>query len=419
MRNDMKKIMTISDSPLGTSGVGRQTRMFIEALLDSGKYEVISLSCAKQIADPRPFMTEKYKELWKLFPCEGFSNLEIIRSLHKSEKPDLIWIMTDPRFYESFWSMDTEIRSDTPVVYYHVWDNYPYPKFNKKYYYSNDVIVSASKLTEDVVSRVAPDVKNYYLPHTVDTEVYKKLPEGIYRDFMSNNFSFEDQKRIFFWNNRNCGRKNPGNLLWWYKEFLDRVGHDKAVLILHTDPKEPQGLDLVSNLEHLGLTNGQVFLSNKKVTDDVLCSFYNMADCTINISDAEGFGLSTLESMACETPVIATMTGGLRDQLFDGEEWYGIGIEPATKTIVGSQRVPYIYEDRISKEDFIKACTKILNMPRADLKKWGKSCRRNVISNFGIRSFGKSWVEIVDSTISDLGSWTSRRGYKKWEMKIL
>ena len=45
---------------------------------------------------------------------------------------------------------------------------------------------------------------------------------------------------------------------------------------------------------------------------------YNMADCTINISDAEGFGLATLESLACETPIIVNMTGGLQEQVTNG-----------------------------------------------------------------------------------------------------
>jgi hypothetical protein len=33
---------------------------------------------------------------------------------------------------------------------------------------------------------------------------------------------------MFFWNNRNARRKQSGSLLYWFKEFLDEVGHDKA-----------------------------------------------------------------------------------------------------------------------------------------------------------------------------------------------
>ncbi len=41
---------------------------------------------------------------------------------------------------------------------------------------------------------------------------------------------------------------------------------------------------------------------------------------------------------------------------------FGIGIEPSSKAIIGSQDVPWIYEDRIDKEDFIDALLKIYNM---------------------------------------------------------
>ena len=63
------------------------------------------------------------------------------------------------------------------MVYYHVWDNYPYPTFNKPFYDSNDVVVCISKLTHDIVKNVAPDVESHYLPHSVNTEVFHKIDE--------------------------------------------------------------------------------------------------------------------------------------------------------------------------------------------------------------------------------------------------
>ena len=44
-----------------------------------------------------------------------------------------------------------------------------------------------------------------------------------------------------------------------------------------------------------------------------------------------------------------------------------LGIEPSSKSVIGSQGVPYIHEDRISKEDFINACKKIYNMTKEEL----------------------------------------------------
>ena len=60
---------------------------------------------------------------------------------------------------------------------------------------------------------------------------------------------------------------------------------------------------------------------------------YKAADFTINISDAEGFGLATLESLSCGTPIIVNMTGGLQEQVTDGKNSFGFGIEPASKTV--------------------------------------------------------------------------------------
>ena len=49
------------------------------------------------------------------------------------------------------------------------------------------------------------------------------------------------------------------------------------------------------------------------------------------------------------------MTGGLQEQVTDGENWFGIGLEPTSKAIIGSQTVPYIYEDRLSQEVVVNA----------------------------------------------------------------
>ena len=88
-------------------------------------------------------------------------------------------------------------------------------------------------------------------------------------------------------------------------------------------------------------------------------TFYRIADVTINISDAEGFGLATLESLSCGTPIIANMTGGLQEQVIGPEGENGVAIFPSSKAVIGSQEVPYIYEDRISKESFMAALDKM------------------------------------------------------------
>ena len=159
------KILTISDHPLMPSGVATQTKYVIEGLLRTGKYTVVSLGGAIKHADYRPVMTEEFKEDWKIYPVDGFGDANVVRSLIRSEKPDILWFMTDPRFYGWLWSIANEVRPLVPMVYYHVWDNYPYPTFNRPYYISNDVVATISKVTDDIVRTVAPEVQCEYIPH--------------------------------------------------------------------------------------------------------------------------------------------------------------------------------------------------------------------------------------------------------------
>ncbi len=74
----------------------------------------------------------------------------------------MIWFRTDPRFYEWLWQMECEIRQVVPMVYYHVWDNFPTPEFNQPYYSSTDSIVTISKVTSQCVKEASPETEEVY-----------------------------------------------------------------------------------------------------------------------------------------------------------------------------------------------------------------------------------------------------------------
>ena len=328
--------------------------------------------------------------------------------------------MTDPRFFGWLWGIENEIRPIVPMVYYHVWDNYPAPHYNKDFYKSTDVIACISKVTHGVVNEVSPSTENYYIPHAVNCEIFKKLPEKEVIKFKEQNLPTSEnsiEKVVFFWNNRNARRKQSGSLAMWFSEFAEEVGPENVCLIMHTDPKDVHGQDLERILHDHNYDDGRVLISKNKVNPEHLAMLYNMSDCTINISDAEGFGLGTLESLSCGTPIIVNMTGGLQEQVTDGEEWFGIGIEPSSRSIIGSQDVPYIYEDRINGEEFKSALRKIYNMSKEERAELGNKGLEHVRKNYNFKDFEDSWIKLMDHVVKDLGSWGTRKGYKAWEVK--
>ena len=413
--SDKIKILTIGDHPLSPSGVGTQTKYIIEGMLKTGKYEFLSFGGAIKHLDHKPQKIEQWGDDWVIWPVDGYGNADMVRAMIQQQKPDILWFMTDPRFYGWLWAIENEIRAKVPMIYYHVWDNYPYPTFNRPSYLSNDHIACISKVTHDIVQTVTPEVDSSYIPHAVDADLFSpQTPEEVKTWRQSKNI---DDKFVCFWNSRNARRKQSGTLVWWFKEFLDKVGHDKACLIMHTDVKDQHGQDLEAIIHELGLLNGEVLFSRDKIGPQDLAAIYNIADITVCISDAEGFGLSTLESLSCGTPILVNMTGGLQEQVTDGEQFFGIGLEPASKAIIGSQQVPYIYEDRLNKDDFINAMVELYEMGDEKRRELGSKGRAYTQEHFNFDKFIQTWDELFTSVYEEKGSWEDRKGYKSYEVR--
>ena len=68
---------------------------------------------------------------------------------------------------------------------------------------------------------------------------------------------------VLFWINRNARRKRPGDLLWSFKIFLDKInkkyGKKDSILLLHTDPTDMEGPNLFAQAEALGIKDNIIF----------------------------------------------------------------------------------------------------------------------------------------------------------------
>jgi len=278
------------------------------------------------------------------------------------------------------------------------------------------------------------------VPHAIPPDLFKPISEGARNAFRKQHFGFDDDHFLVFWNNRNARRKQSGSLIYWFNDFLKNLKkkdkNAKATLLMHTDPKDQNGQDLHTIIGELGCVNKEVLISSQKVPPDALMQIYNAADCTINIADAEGFGLSTFESLCCETPIIVTMTGGLQEQVTYIERLskesvlkrnskassiteyeHGIGLEPASRAIIGSQQVPFIYEDRLSGKQVSEALMKMYEFGADKRAQLGKAGREHVLKNYNFENFAKQWEKIMLDVYEKHGSWDTRKNYKSWELR--
>ena len=119
-----KKILVLSDHALSTSGVGTQTRHLIEGLLEKGGYTFRQFGAALKHHDYRTIVVN---DDFIIKPIDGFGNPDMLRVTLATEKPDALFLFTDPRFFIWLFEMEDEIHQVCPIVYWHVWDNKPYP----------------------------------------------------------------------------------------------------------------------------------------------------------------------------------------------------------------------------------------------------------------------------------------------------
>ena len=80
------------------------------------------------------------------------------------------------------------------------------------------------------------------------------------------------------------------------------------------DGKERDVLkDLV---KQLNLDNAVEFTGKVPFKETV--SYFNKLNCLVNVSQYESFGVSVIEAMACNVPVVVSDTGGLKDIVSNG-----------------------------------------------------------------------------------------------------
>jgi len=408
-----KKVLILSDHALSTSGVGTQTRHLVEGLLEKGGYEFRQFGAALKHTDYRTIVVN---DNFIIKPIDGFGDRDLIRVTLATEKPDILFIFTDPRFFIWLFEMEDEIHQVCPIVWWHVWDNKPYPKYNETLYQSTDIVNCHSYLTYEMINEHFPEKTNF-IPHAVPENVFFPLSKSDIEKYKVQVLGFDKRDHfVGIWVNRNAKRKRPNDVLHAWKLFLDKIeekyGKRNATLIMHTDPLDQEGPNLAVSSEMLGI-HKNIFFSRDRVEFDKMNILYNISDVCFNISYAEGFGLPTLESMQAGKPIIALKTGGLTRQVVDHRDnsENGIALDIECQTLVGSQQVPYIYEDYVSAQTTADAFFKLYEMSQDERDALGEKARSYALSEFKFQDTVDRWHGVLEDLHSD---W--KKNYKRWEM---
>lgn len=449
-KEQRKKILLICDDLRAHSGVGTIAREIV--LNTCHHFNFVNLAGsvnhpeAGKKLDLSQHISEEMGEEASviLYPNSGYGDANLLRQLIAIEKPDAIMLITDPRYFEWLFSIENEIRKTTPIIYLNIWDNFPTPIYNRAYYESCDALLAISKQTklinELVLGEKADGKVIEYVPHGLNEDVYKPLDKGDPTLISIKNQLFNGGERDFvlFFNSRNIRRKQIPDTLLAFKYFLDGLTKEQAEgcsLVLHTQPQDENGTDLyvVRDLLFKDYPNAITFSPNK-ITQEELNCLYNIADGQILLSSNEGWGLSLTEAMLAGTPIIANVTGGMQDQMrFSNSqgEWvspttqvpsnhtkvyknwgeWSFPVFPTNRSIQGSMKTPYIWDDRCEPVDVANQITKLYELSRQQRKEVGLKGREFALNEGGFT--GKIMGERVINAVDKLfNTWNPRSKYE-------
>ena len=402
-QNQRKKILLLSDDIRLPSGVGNVGKEII--LHTAQHFNWLNIGAAMNHPDiGKKFDlsqdTNNHTGLNDasvfVIPNNGYGDPSLIRNLIKQEKPDAIFLITDPRYFVWLFQIEHEVRKTIPIIYLNIWDDYPAPYYNRSFYESCDALLAISKQTKLINELVLEDkIKNKvieYIPHGINENIFYPIKKEHEKfddliKFKKQIFGNNNPKFTIFFNSRNIRRKSIPDLLLAYRLFLDQLPENEVkdcALVLHTEAISDAGTDLlaVKDLLFGHLKNPPIYFSHEKISADHLNYFYNMADVVALLSSNEGWGLSLTEALLTGTPIIANVTGGMQDQMrFEDKngDWFtptpeipsnhrgtykncgnwAFPVFPNNRSIVGSPPTPYIFDDRCSPED---AATQIMNV---------------------------------------------------------
>lgn len=388
----------------------------------------------------------------RIYANSGYGDPNLLRHLINVEQPDAIMHFTDPRFWGWLYQMEHELRQQLPIIYYNIWDDLPYPFWNEDFYESCDMLLNISKQTQNIVKNVLRRFPKeewavQYVPHGINERFFYPITEqhAEWNDYQALSQNIKEKNGvdfILFWNNRNIRRKQPGDVILSFKHFCDQLPKEKAercALLMHTAPIDENGTDLFA-VKNAICPDYKIIFSDKPVDTKTLNMYYNMADCTINIANNEGFGISGAESLMAGTPIINNVTGGLQDYMrFEDEngKWidftpdfpsnhtgkykkcgsWAKAVFPSNRSLQGSVPTPYIFDDRANFEDVAEAIMYWYQMSKLERGTRGLAGRQWMLSEESMMSAKHMCDNFIKHINICLEKWTPRKRYTLYKIE--
>ncbi len=206
------------------------------------------------------------------------------------------------------------------------------------------------------------------IPNFVDTAKYQRIPAEEVRD----RFAPNGEKILIHISNFRPVKRVP-DAIRVFHEVRKKV---PAVLLLVGDGPDRSACELL--VREFEIQESVKFLGKQQE----LVPLLSASDIMLMPSQSESFGLSALEAMSCEVPVISSSVGGLPELQVHGETGYIAEIGDVTRM------ARYVID---------------LLTNQAKHRQFGAACRRRAVENFDVHTIVNLYESYYEECLQQKG----------------
>ena len=243
---------------------------------------------------------------------------------------------------------------------------------------ANAIIAVSNETRRDIERLFNVDSKRIHVIHNgIDLDQYRKVDSTL----ALKRYGIEPNKPYVLFVGRITRQKGFQHLIRAI-QFMDR---DFQIVLCAAAP-DTLGMaeEMKAAVEHAKAQRHGIIWIDEMVDQKTACELYSHAAVFVCPSIYEPFGIINLEAMACETAVVASAVGGIKEVVVDGETGFLVPLEQMN----GS---PF---EATNPEKFARDLAARINQLMKDRQlreRFGKAGRKRAEENF-------SWAAIAEKT---------------------
>lgn len=337
---DKTKVLVLSDSPAGSTGFSTVSMNILKDLHATGQYDILSIGINY---DGCGYDREKFP--YEIIPATSGIN-ERYRDLYGGQRCldelasgqfEILFIIQDMAVIQPMVPQLKKLKDKFGfkiVMYIPVDSN-----LDTRPTWASDVLsivdypVAYTEFAKKEIQKSSKHKDIRVCHHGVDTTEFKPVRDTLDRVKAINDFFHPivpitqeelDKRYVIINVNRNQIRKDYLRSFQIIKRLKDST--DLNPLYLVVAQTKDQGGDIVDIAKQVGLEYGKDWLSpvgyqaGLTISAKIRNIWYNLADCVFSTTLGEGFGLSSIEGMACGVPVVFPRNTALIEIIGEEEE---------------------------------------------------------------------------------------------------